>query len=326
MIKLSIIIPFFNTYKCSQRVLTKIKEALAKYKDVEFILVNDGSTDSTYEDLLMFFSDYMNANICILNQRNKGPGGARNAGLYIAKGEFVWFIDSDDDFYIDIVYKDLCNLNLNIDFIDYNYIDNGNVINLMKLQNGDYSSEDVDLYKNLSRIVTKVFKKSFLIGNNISFPEYCIYEDNYLVLVLPKYIKFFRKSEKVVYIYLHDFESITNSRKISTRYFDRVVTSYNGIYDLASDIDVRYSAFLRFNEIFLKNTFFYIIKNFAFSEVKTIYYLISTYNFVISDLHLNYKPLGFKSRLLEVMRFFLPKKNHIDYFYLRNKRAWRREL
>ncbi|MDY4479233.1 MAG: glycosyltransferase family 2 protein [[Pasteurella] aerogenes] len=323
MIKLSIIIPFYNTFSQSKCVLERIEHNLNSYGDIEFILVDDGSTDSTYEKLLNYFKEYQeNPNLILLTQKNKGPGGARNNGLSNAHGEYVWFVDSDDDFFVDAIYEDLVNDHGDIDFIDYNYFKNNVINNSMELEEGVYDSQSVDLYMCLGRLWTKLFKREFILQNNIQYPEYCIYEDNYLVYVLPKYIKKFKKSNRVSYVYSQDNDSITRNRKLPPKYFDRVITSYNGIYN--STCDLRYSLFLRFNEMFLTNTLFFILRKLSFNEFKTIYYLISTYNFIVMDLNVKYKPLSWKSRIIELVRFFFPSRNYINYFLIRNKKLWKR--
>ena len=124
MILLSVIIPFFNTFSRSEKVLKRVRDSLQQYSDVEFILVDDGSKDDTLAQLRQYFQiDKCSALLKIMTQENKGPG-ARNTGLNLAQGKYIWFVDSDDDFYLDQIYPDL-TLDNDFDFIDYNYTENG---------------------------------------------------------------------------------------------------------------------------------------------------------------------------------------------------------
>ena len=89
---ISVIIPAFN----AEKYIAKCVESIMKnsYKNLEIIIVNDGSRDDTLsiaEDLKK--SD---SRISVVNQENGGVSRARNNGLDIAKGEYVAFIDSDD--------------------------------------------------------------------------------------------------------------------------------------------------------------------------------------------------------------------------------------
>lgn len=88
----SIIIPVYNAEKYLTECIDSIVEQT--YKNLEIICVNDGSTDRSFDILQKYQKD--DCRIYIINQSNSGPSSARNAGLGIAKGRFVWFVDADD--------------------------------------------------------------------------------------------------------------------------------------------------------------------------------------------------------------------------------------
>ena len=85
---LSIIIP---TYNRATRI-TKALNSIPERDDIEIIVVDDCSTDSTLEVLNNFDRDL----IILRTEKNSGPGAARNKGLDVAKGDYVIFLDSDD--------------------------------------------------------------------------------------------------------------------------------------------------------------------------------------------------------------------------------------
>lgn len=89
---ISLIMPIYNSEEYLQENLHSILNQ--EYKNMEIILVDDGSTDRSAEIMDEFRSNYHN--IKCLYQENKGAPAARNAGLNIAKGEFIIFVDSDD--------------------------------------------------------------------------------------------------------------------------------------------------------------------------------------------------------------------------------------
>lgn len=91
---LSIIIPTYNAEKHINKCLNSILNQ--KPKNTEIIIVNDGSTDNTLEICKQYANT--NPNIKIITKENAGQGLARNAGLEIATGEYITFIDSDDYF------------------------------------------------------------------------------------------------------------------------------------------------------------------------------------------------------------------------------------
>ena len=86
----SIIIPTFNR---EDTILKSVESALGQtYRELEVIVVDDGSTDRTVERLGVFGD-----RIRIVRQENAGPSAARNAGVAVARGEIVSFLDSDDE-------------------------------------------------------------------------------------------------------------------------------------------------------------------------------------------------------------------------------------
>lgn len=92
--KLSIIIPAYNASLYIIECLNSIFNQSISFHEYEVIVVNDGSTDNTLDVLENISSQH--DNLRIYNQRNQGPSAARNYGLRIAKGEYIWFVDSDD--------------------------------------------------------------------------------------------------------------------------------------------------------------------------------------------------------------------------------------
>lgn len=90
MIRVSVIIPVYNAapflHSCVQSLLNQTEKSL------EFIFVNDGSTDES----LSILESYTDPRIILLNQTNAGVSAARNAGLAVARGTYVGFVDADD--------------------------------------------------------------------------------------------------------------------------------------------------------------------------------------------------------------------------------------
>jgi len=89
---LSIIVPVYNVEKYLERCLTSLLEQ--EYKDIEIILVDDGSTDSSGEICDSYAEKYNN--IKVIHQSNGGLSAARNTGVKAAEGDYIAFVDSDD--------------------------------------------------------------------------------------------------------------------------------------------------------------------------------------------------------------------------------------
>lgn len=114
------IIPVFNCEGYIEECVLSICNQT--YKNIEIICIDDASTDNTYEKLLSL--ERIDSRIKVVrHNKNKGAGGARNTGLALAQGKYVWFIDGDD--YIDsdaleYFYELILENNHNIDLIGFN--------------------------------------------------------------------------------------------------------------------------------------------------------------------------------------------------------------
>ena len=97
--KVSVIVPAYNVESFIEKCLTTL--VLQTLKDIEIIVINDGATDSTPEIISEFAA--IDSRIKVINKQNGGLSSARNAGLEVARGEYIGFVDSDDwvdeDFY-----------------------------------------------------------------------------------------------------------------------------------------------------------------------------------------------------------------------------------
>ena len=92
--KISVIIPAYNAEKYLTKTLDSVVSQTLPLSEYEIIVVNDGSSDHTAAILETYKKIY--SNITVVNKENGGPSSARNAGLNIAKGEYIYFFDADD--------------------------------------------------------------------------------------------------------------------------------------------------------------------------------------------------------------------------------------
>lgn len=88
----SLIIPFYNCEDMAGSTVNKVKEYLRQHKGIEFIAVNDGSTDGTLKALKSLEGGYMRV---VGYEKNKGKGGAIQAGVAAARGDKIVFTDAD---------------------------------------------------------------------------------------------------------------------------------------------------------------------------------------------------------------------------------------
>lgn len=97
---ISVIIPAFN---CEKTISKCIDSALAQRNcEMEILIVNDGSSDNTEKICEEYACNY--CNIKIINQRNSGVSSARNTGINSSTGEYLFFLDSDDELLADSIF------------------------------------------------------------------------------------------------------------------------------------------------------------------------------------------------------------------------------
>lgn len=178
MVKVSVIVPIYNVSEFLDRCLNSIVNQTLK--DIEIILINDGSTD----DSKVIIDKYMNQykNIILIDKKNEGVGKARNDGIKKASGEYIIFVDSDDyikenmleEFY---EYSRKHSLDMTTGF--YYKVKNNKEI-LWKTPK--YKMGNVKTSPNIILAVEytswgKLYKRSMIIENDIFFEENKNYED-----------------------------------------------------------------------------------------------------------------------------------------------------
>lgn len=163
--KFSIIIPNYNKEEYVRETLDSIFNQT--YKNIEVIVVDDGSTDKSIEIINEF-------DVKLFHTNRKRAGGARNVGLDNATGDYILFLDSDDYFTDNTVLEKLNNLINDEDIIFLNYTkDKFGEVTIIKEEKEDISVK-IENTKNLG-CPTKCFKREILEG--IRFPEAKRYED-----------------------------------------------------------------------------------------------------------------------------------------------------
>ena len=185
-IKVSIIVPIYNTEKYLKKCLDNLVNQTLK--DIEIILINDGSIDSSEEIITQYKTKYENL-IKYFKQENKGQASARNLGLQNATGEYICFVDSDD--YIDVtmcqkLYNKAVETSSEIVMCDFYVVYENNMIpesNMSRLSNDNIKNYILSSPGPCGKII----KKDILINNNFKFPEGIIYEDLAVIPTLAIY-------------------------------------------------------------------------------------------------------------------------------------------
>ena len=104
--KINVIIPTFNRFSVLSRAIESVLKQT--YKNFDLTIVDDGSTDDSYSLVKTYFDD---KRVHYIRTDNRGVSAARNLGVCLTRGEFVSFLDSDDEWLEDKLEKQQSKLN-----------------------------------------------------------------------------------------------------------------------------------------------------------------------------------------------------------------------
>lgn len=175
MKKISIIVPVYNTSKYLKKCFDSI--LLQKYKNIELIVINDGSTDNS----LSIIKEYKKKDnrIIVIDKKNSGQADCRNIGIDTATGDYLMFVDSDD--YLESNAFEILINSINEKKCDILCFDYYSVIDDKKCHDVSINNYSDDIKRNyyLSNPCpwNKMFKTKILKENNFKFLVGYIYED-----------------------------------------------------------------------------------------------------------------------------------------------------
>lgn len=182
---ISIIVPVYN----AQKYITKCLESIVtqNFKDIEIIIVNDGSTDNSLK-IINFFAK-RDSRIKVINKQNDGRAIARNIGLKNSSGEFIMFVDADDELeqgaikkLYDAIVKDNSDIvvgNVSIIYEAHNELKNGDAWFFALRYKGTLNINDDLIWDLHNSTWGRIFKRSIIEKYKLQFPEKLNYEDAY---------------------------------------------------------------------------------------------------------------------------------------------------
>ena len=238
MKKISVIIPVYNTEKYLKRCLDSV--IAQEYKDLELVIINDGSTDNS-EQLINEYKTKYPELISYYNKENTGVADTRNFGIKKAKGEYIMFLDSDD--YIDTaLLKNLEDyINKNIDLIKFKLQrvnEEGETLEIVPGATFEETTGEEGFNKLYSTDVlldspcVYLIKKEILTKNNLKFMVGTEHEDFGLVPFIIVLAKTMVSVNFYGYYYIQSENSITrneNYKKTIKKAYDALKHYDNAI-------------------------------------------------------------------------------------------------
>ena len=218
---ISVIVPVYNVEKYLEECLDSIQHQT--YTDIEVILVNDGSTDSSKEICEKYCKQ--DSRFKLINQTNQGQSVARNTGVAASSGEFIVFVDSDDVIKANYLEELMKYMTADVDIVESKFtvskkdffVENSKETTILFEGN---SQEAVKIFPNhiLSvNPVTKLYRRE--IVESVPYLEGLIFEDIYSGIGMLKYI---RKIVKIDYVgyYYRQHQSSTMHRTFTEKNLD----------------------------------------------------------------------------------------------------------
>lgn len=305
MVKISIIVPVYNVEEYLPRCIDSI---LAQtFVDFELILVNDGSSDSCPNICDKYASE--DSRILVIHQKNGGLSSARNAGLVVAKGTYIGFVDSDDwiekDMY-EYLYDLITVRNAEIVECDYKIIysdgvDSRNSGEIVECTNIEALEHYLEGRYFRTVVWNKLYKKEIL--TNITFPVGKLYEDGYFTY------KVFYECNKIVYANSpkYNYDNTRQNNIMSQVFNERYIS--DGLY--SSKERLEFFKDKKLNELIRKSEKLY------FNQMLEYYFLTRKNNISNMNYHLMNFQKEIKENFPRLVTSSLPYKTKLKFLLFR---------
>ena len=233
MIKVSVIVPVYNVEDYLEKCLDSLVNQTLK--DIEIIVINDGSPDNSQKIIDKYAKKYKN--IEAFTKENGGLSDARNFGIKKAKGEYIAFLDSDDYVLEDMyekMYKKAKSGNFDMVVCDLNYIYEDKEVRASSNIHEDTTNIKKVMLNLYPAAWNKIFKRK-LFDNKIEFKKGVWFEDVEFIYRLLPYVKNIGVVNEPFNQYVQREGSITNT--VDRRIY-HYIDNWNGIVDFYKENDL----------------------------------------------------------------------------------------
>lgn len=310
MYKVSVICPVYNCEDKIERTITSIINQTLGFDNIELILVDDCSTDSSVEIIEQFCSKYDNIKLFTSEVNHGLPGYGRNVGIKNANAEYLMFIDNDDEYFpnfCELAYNSIMKFDADVVSFNHLFIHNDKIRKEDTFSRVTAKNDNNFKLINLTGIYyfqspfiwTKVFKKSTIINNNVSFIEDKMNEDLIFLYNLYYY------ANLLVYANYYGYKWHRDGSSLSYYSIRITLNILNSAYDLCELVDNKYDNvnYSKMFADFIEATIIRICMSFNdFNEIKPL----------VKELYQFEKYIDFNERLNhiwgKVINYFILKK------------------
>ncbi|AIS31506.1 glycosyl transferase GT2 family [Methanobacterium formicicum] len=337
--KISIIIPVYNVENYIKNALDSIVRQTIGLKHLEVIMVNDCSTDKSGKIMDEYANKYKNFTSIHLHENSGAAGRPRNVGIENSTGNYLMFLDPDDYYTEDaceVLYGRIVADNVDIVFSRYVYVFENKIqrchsifgdLDEIKVKKID---EEPGLFTIPPSVWTKIFKRSFIVENDIRFPEGIPAQD--LTFVVHSFLE----ANGIVYLnnrFLFNYNRIRDSkgdkgisRNKNKKNLMGMIQAYHKTFDLLKNYGKEefYPTLFKGHLQFWMDGF--IISNTSSIEkrelLETIGFLIEEFNKYDTELNKRYMTLLFNNiadkryydaiSLSEIIKNFIETQNKLE--------------
>ena len=288
MPKVSVVLPIYNVEKYLPKCIDSIINQTLK--DIEIICVNDCSTDGS-ENIIKEYIKKDDRIKLINNKQNSGIGFTRNIGINCCKGNYISFIDSDDyieNNYLEELYETAVKYNADIVFTNNINIVRDNIIKpyyhnrihvwKKKFQNtwnegisnfnvNTPEKENTPEYP-LAVAWNKLYKKEFIINNNLEFQNFIVSEDSEFFY---KYLVYYPKmfyNNNAIYYYVQRKSSVTQSIEIDNKTISDALNVFKNIFNFYKANNI---SLLKDSNYYNFNSFLFVFNNYKADNKNEFY-------------------------------------------------------
>lgn len=302
MKKISIIVPCYNVEILIDRCVESLINQTIGIENIELIFVDDASTDCTMEHLLQWEQRYPGNIVAIHCEENGRQGRARNIGIKNARGEYIGFVDADDyveqDMYSSLIQvADQENCEVVWGLYQREWEDGELVVDPVRREDVECRHEIKTVQdrkaflarESIGGVWSGIYRKDFILKNQLWFPENICYEDNYWGAIGSYVLKSYYIVNKIFYHYVVNRNSTIVQRN-SVVYFERLKIELMKLdkYKEMGVIDEFYDEIeAEFVEMFYLNSFHMFVNRFTELPYDMIYYIKNTVLRIFPDYDKN---------------------------------------
>jgi len=244
-ILVSIIIPLYNKKQYFERCFNSIVKQT--YKNIECIIVDDCSTDSSLDLAQALIENYTGHIdfLLIRHRENSGVSASRNTGINKANGEYLFFLDSDDEITEKCIslFVSLAVKYSEVDVIIGNAIeiksDDRKFVHFSDEKLPEIVDGNLEIKKHCfdhipSTMWNKLVRKKFIQNHNLYLKKHIIHEDTYWIFFMLKYITKIAFTKEITYVYY----SVPDSYTTNSNLFLSILSHLTLAEDMLSNLDI----------------------------------------------------------------------------------------